>query len=147
MWTIRTSVFVDYRNVDTSDFELRGQGLRGNSVDQRCVQSELFHGSYMFGTFGLCSGVAENACTWVGYVAESLDHGWSQSSGSGNRSLGRGFRSGTCLPCCRAPDLPQVSLCKGRGPLGELGSFSGGQPPCRFFLRMTYRGTLKSCIF
>ena len=151
-----TSVFVDDRNVDTSDFELRGrhwswlhrrvvrhyvsvsifvlgshhfderfpfggQGFRGNSVDQRCEQSELFHGSYMFGTFGLCSGVAENACTWVGYVAESLDHGWSQSSGSGNRGLGRGFRSGTCLPHCHAPDLPQVSLCKGEGPFFRRG--------------------------
>ena len=82
-----TSFFVDDRNVDTSDSELRGrhwswlqrrvvrdyvsvsifalgsrhfesfafggQGFGGNSVDQRCVQSELFHGSYMFGTFGL----------------------------------------------------------------------------------------------
>ena len=174
--------FVDDRNVDTSDFELRGrhwswlqrrivrhyvsvsifvlgsrhfdegvafggQGLRGNSVDQRCVQSELFHGSNMFGTFGLCSGVAENACTWVGYVAESLDHGWSQSSGSGNRGPGRGFRSVTCLPYCRAPDLPQVSLYKGKGLLGELGSSSGGQPPCRFFLHMTCRGTPKPRIF
>ena len=176
-----TSVFVDYRNVDTSDFELRGrlwswlhrrvdrhhvsvsifvlgsrhfdesfafggQGVRGYSVDQRCVQSELFHGSYMFGTFGLCSGVAEDACTWAGFGTESFDHGWSQSSGSGNKGRAE-VPSGTCLPYFRAPDLPQVSLCEGRGPLGELGSSSGGQSPCRFFPCMTCRVTLKSCIF
>ena len=118
------------RHFDQS-FAFGGQGFRGDSVGQRCVQSELFHRSYMFWS--------ENALSWAAFATESLDHGWSQSSGSGNRGLGRGSRSGTCLPYFRAPALRQGSLCKGRGLLGELGSSSGAQPV--FFL------TLKSCIF
>ena len=36
------------RHFDES-FAFSGQGFRGDSVDQFCVQSELFHRSYMFG--------------------------------------------------------------------------------------------------
>ena len=142
---VSVSIFVlGSRHIDES-FAFGGQGLRGNSVDQRCAHLNSSTGP----TCLVLSAFVQvlRRMPLAGFVAESLDHGWSRSCGCGNRSLCRGSRSDTCLPYFRAPDLRQGSLCKGRGLLGELGSSSGGQPPYRFFLRMTSRGTLKSCIF
>ena len=59
---------------------------------------ELFHRSSMC-TFGLCGESS------AGIVTESLDHGWSRFSGSGNRGLGAG-RSGTCLSLFLNPPRP-----------------------------------------
>ena len=65
-----------------------GQGIRRNSVDQRCAHLNSCTGPTCL-VLSACVQVLRRIPS-AGFVAESLDHGWSRSSGSGNRSLGRG---------------------------------------------------------
>ena len=177
-----TSIFVDVRNVDTSDFEVRGViGCGCNAelfvimsvcpylfwdpvTSMRVLRSEDRAFAEILSTSVACSLNSSTGptCSVLSACAQALRRIPATGSDTSQNLLtmtGRSLLEAATKVWAEVSAQAHVFLiavrlifrrsacAKGQGPLGELGSSSGGQPPCRFFLRMTCRVTLRSCIF